>query len=116
MGDELNQIIKNSSFVIVPSEWCENNPMTIVEGYSMGKPVIGSNAGGIPELISNYNTGFSFEMSNPNDLIKKVVLAQNINQSEYEVMSEKARLFAEHNFSEKLHYKKLMDIYKEMLS
>ena len=114
-GDELNQIIKNSSFVIVPSEWYENNPMTIVEGYSMGKPVIGSNAGGIPELISDYNTGFSFEMSNPNDLIKKIIFAQNINQVEYAVMSEKARLFAEHNFSEKLHYKKLMDIYKEML-
>ena len=113
--DELNSIIKNSSFIIVPSEWYENNPMTIVEGYSMGKPVIGSYVGGIIELISDYNTGFSFEMANQNDLLKKLKLAQNINQSEYKVMSENARFFAEHNFSEKLHYKKLMTIYKEML-
>jgi glycosyltransferase involved in cell wall biosynthesis len=115
-GDELNQLIKNSSFVIVPSEWYENNPLTIVEGYSMGKPVIGSNAGGIPELISDNNTGYLFEMSNLNSLIQKIVSAQSLNQLEYDNMSKKARQFADHHFSDEVHYKKLIDIYKEMLS
>lgn len=38
-------------FVIVPSEWYENNPMAIIESYAEGVPAIGARIGGIPEII-----------------------------------------------------------------
>ena len=63
-GEELFSYIRNASFVLVPSEWYENNPLTIVEAYSVGKPVIGSNIGGIPELIIEEKTGYLFSMGN----------------------------------------------------
>lgn len=50
-GLELIDLVKNAYFVIVPSEWYENNPMTIIEAYSVGTPVIGAKIGGIPEII-----------------------------------------------------------------
>ncbi len=115
-GEELNSLIKNSSFIIVPSEWYENNPMTIVEGFSFGKPVIGSKVGGIPELILEGITGFGFEMANVSDLIKVVQKATGLSDEMYTEMSKKARDFALENFSEESHYEKLIQLYNEMLS
>jgi glycosyltransferase involved in cell wall biosynthesis len=114
-GEELNGIIKNCSFVIVPSEWYENNPMTIVEGFSFGKPVIGSRVGGIPELIAEGATGFGFEMANATELMKVIQKANNLPDDLYAEMSKKARDFALENFSEKLHYQKLISIYQKII-
>ena len=41
-GKELTDLVSNAYFVIIPSEWYENNPMTIIEAYSVGTPVIGA--------------------------------------------------------------------------
>lgn len=116
IGTELNDIIKNSSFIVVPSEWYENNPMTIVEGFSFGKPVIGSKVGGIPELILEGITGFGFEMANVNDLKKAIQKANSISDNSYIEMSAKAREFADEKFSEDSHYKKIISIYNEIIS
>ncbi len=113
-GSELRILIEESSFIIVPSEWYENNPMTIVEGYSYGKPVIGSRIGGIPELIIENETGFIFEMANVNDLAEKIQKAASLSINEYNKLSFNARDFALNNFSEGSHYKRLIDIYFDM--
>ena len=59
-GEELRELIHNASFVVVSSECYENNPMTIIESYMIGTPVIGSDLGGIPELIIENKTGYTF--------------------------------------------------------
>ena len=46
-GKDLENLIKNSMFGVVPSEWYENAPYSILEMMAYGKPVIGSNIGGI---------------------------------------------------------------------
>ena len=56
-GRELKDLVKNAYFVIVPSEWYENNPMSIIESYSEGTPVIGAKIGGIPEIVVEDETG-----------------------------------------------------------
>jgi glycosyltransferase involved in cell wall biosynthesis len=66
-GRELSELIRQASFVIVPSEWYENNPLTILEAYSHGKPVIGSRIGGIPEIIEEVKPGFFLKpVTSPN--------------------------------------------------
>jgi len=114
-GEELFNYIRNASFVLVPSEWYENNPLTIVEAYSAGKPVIGSNIGGIPELIEDGKTGFLFEMGDSYDLEAKVRMAQAISEEKYREMSEMAYRVAFENFSEKSHYEELLNIYTEAI-
>ncbi len=114
-GDELTSLIKNASFVIIPSEVQENNPLTIIESYSFGKPVIASNVGGIPEIVLNYKTGFLFEMGNADDLSEKIKLAKKTSPKEYLKMSQNARNFAEEHFDEDKHYNALIAIYKETL-
>jgi len=114
-GLELNEIIREASFIIVSSECNENNPLTIIEAYSNGKPVIGSDTGGIPEIIDVGNTGYVFEMKSVEDLSEKIEMAESIDEKEYARLSENSRSFAELHFSEEAHYRALMDIYKELI-
>ena len=112
---ELNENIKNASFIIVPSEWYENNPLTVIEAYANGKPVITSNAGGLPEIVIDGKTGFLFKMGDVEALSKTITKATQITQAEYSVMSINARNFAEDNFNENKHYDRLMQIYNEAI-
>jgi glycosyltransferase involved in cell wall biosynthesis len=114
-GDELNKLIKEASFIIVPSEWYENNPLTIIEAYANGKPVIGCNVGGIPEIINDGDTGFLFEMGSVDDLSDKITKAETIDEEEYYRLSTNARKFADEHFSEESHYNSLLSIYKEVI-
>ena len=114
-GTDLEILISNSSFIIVSSECYENNPMTIVEGYSYGKPVIGSRIGGIPELIEEGTTGYQYEMGNHTELSEVITKANSLSDESYKAISGNAREFAIENFSDTVHYQKLMEIYKTML-
>ena len=56
-GEQLKDLIKNSMFIVVPSQWYENYPFAILESFAYGKPVVGSRIGGIPELVKDHVTG-----------------------------------------------------------
>lgn len=109
-GEELWNLIKESMYIVVPSEWYENNPLTIVESFSFGKPIIGSNIGGITELLKD-GRGFLFEPKSFDSLSNAIVQALSLNETEYKLMSQKVFEFANVNFSEEVHYKSLMNIY-----
>jgi len=64
---------------IVPSIWYENLPGVIIESFSFGIPVIGSNIGGIPEMVVDKNNGMLFNPYNSGELEEKMALfASNI--------------------------------------
>jgi len=113
-GNELIELITNTSFIIVPSEWYENNPMTVIEAYALGKPVIGSRIGGIPEIVRDSETGFLFEPGNSDDLIQIIARASGIQNGDYLKMAENARKFASEFFSPEIHYNKLISIYHSL--
>ena len=115
-GSELTEILENSSYVIVPSEWYENNPMTIIESYSLGKPVIGAKIGGIPEIVKDHKTGFLFESRNINELFNVITYANSLNHDSYEKLSMNARDFAFLNFSEQKNYMHLIKTYKKVIT
>jgi len=114
-GKELFDLVQNASFVIVPSGWEENNPMTIIEAYSYGKPVIGSRIGGITEIIEEGRTGFCFDAFSKQSLLATIRKAMALSDNEYEEMSIGARAFAEEHFNPTTHYKELLKIYKSVI-
>ncbi|WP_165608368.1 glycosyltransferase family 4 protein [Desulfoscipio geothermicus] len=63
--------------LFVPSLWHEPLPRTIFEAYSYGIPVVGSNRGGIPELIEEGRTGFLFDPDRPEEFLKIIVKLVN---------------------------------------
>ena len=114
-GKDLRDLIKNASFVVVPSEWYENNPMTIIEAYASGVPVIASRIGGIPEIVSHGKTGFLFESRDASDLARALDLGDKISYVDYSIMSRNCREFAAREFSPGGHYDRLIDIYSKLL-
>ncbi|MFO7888942.1 MAG: glycosyltransferase family 4 protein [bacterium] len=111
---ELTKIISNAKFVVVPSEWYDNSPLVIYESFAMGKPVIGSNIGGIPELIKDKNCGLIFDPGNSDMLAEKIncMLASDKLILDY---GKKARKRAENNFGPDVHYQKMMEKYNHIL-
>ncbi len=71
---ETLQIIYNAEFLICASEWYEVLGFTVVEAMALGKPVIGSAIGAIPEMVIENYTGILFEPSNANQLAAAIKL------------------------------------------
>ena len=110
--NNLNEEIKKSMFVVIPSECYENNPISILEAFALGKPAIGSKSGGIPELIKHGHTGLTFEPGNPADLRNKIISLIN-NTDKIKEMGKKARKLIEDIYNPEEHYQKLIKIYRE---
>jgi len=70
--NDVLQYIKGCLFTICPSEWYENFPFSIIEAMHLSKPVIGSNIGGIPELIIDQKTGYTFRSGSSSELSRKI--------------------------------------------
>ncbi|MCQ2138549.1 MAG: glycosyltransferase family 4 protein, partial [Bacteroidales bacterium] len=108
-------LVRGCSFVIVPSRWYENNPMTIVEAYAYGKPVIGARIGGIPEILEGQGTGFIYPSGDVEALAGALSEASAVSDEAYAEMSARARAFYEANFAEAPYYDKLMNFYQGIL-
>jgi len=109
---ELKDEIRKSMFVILPSTCFENNPRSVIEAFALGKPVVGSNIGGIPEMVKDGHTGLTFEAGNSRDLRSKIEYLVN-NPDRIIEMGKNARLFAESEFNAERHYERLMEIYDQ---
>ncbi|MEM0061516.1 MAG: glycosyltransferase, partial [Fervidicoccaceae archaeon] len=62
---------------IVPSIWYENLPGVVAESFAFGVPVIGSNIGGIPEMIVDGLNGMLFDPYKEGDLEEKLLKFEN---------------------------------------
>jgi glycosyltransferase involved in cell wall biosynthesis len=54
---EVHDAMRGSAVVVVPSRWYENMPITVLEAFAAGLPVVASALGGIPELIEDGRDG-----------------------------------------------------------
>ncbi len=108
-GSEKWHILRESLFVVVPSEWYETFCMAALEAFAAGKPIVASNLGSLPYVIEDGESGLLFEPGNVEDLMEKVnhFLA---NPSEIAEMGLHARGLAETKYSPDRSYKTLLDI------
>lgn len=113
-GEELEDIIRKAMFVVVPSEWYENFPYAVLEAFAYGKPVIGTNIGGIPEQIDDGINGYLFKYKNTSELAEKIIYL--IDNSEKIVeMGKKAREKVELKYNSQNHYEALMNLYRRLV-
>lgn len=115
-GEDLCKLVSNALFVIVPSEWFENNPMTIIESYKLHTPVIGASIGGIPEIIIPEKTGFIFKSGDSDHLSQVIKKAWHLDKDAYDFMMTSCSGFFEENFSENNYYKSIIDVYKKTIN
>ena len=62
----------SASCLIMPSVWYEGFPMTLVEAFSVGTPIIASRLGSLGELIAEGITGLTFDPGSASDLVRAV--------------------------------------------
>lgn len=115
-GEALQIAILKSKAIIMPSEWYENAPLSILEAFAYGKPVIGSRIGGIPEMIDDGVNGFLFEPGNVDDLRNKMELLLSLPDERIAEMGRSAREKVEREYNPELHYERLMEVYQKALS
>ncbi|PDW04398.1 glycosyltransferase family 4 protein [Candidatus Viridilinea mediisalina] len=71
-GNEVWNVLAQLDVVVIPSRWVENSPNSILEAQAVGVPVVGSNLGGIAELIEHERNGLLFEVDNAADLARNL--------------------------------------------
>lgn len=108
-GQDLIDIVGNSKAVILPSEWYENGPYSAIEALQVGRPIIGADIGGIPELVNG--NGCLFESGNADELNKCLKHFPECSEEEYKQMKQASINLFESNYTAERHYKELMTVY-----
>lgn len=113
-GEELTTLIAEAMFAVVPSQWFENFPYSVLEPMAMGKAVIGANMGGIPEQIEHGVNGYVFPHKDVTALSGYIKQLAN-NPALRVAMGREARARVEKLYSGSIYYEKLMNIYESVL-
>jgi len=113
--DEINKSMQLASFMVFPSEWFEGFPMTIVEAFSFGLPVISSNIGSQAEIVTDGFSGLHFRSGDPEDLVSKVNWLWN-HPDEATRMGKNARIEYEKKYAPEWNYQQLIDIYQKAIA
>ena len=111
-GEELISEIAASRVVVVPSEWYENCPSSVLEAFALGKPVIGSRIGGIPELVRDGETGLTFTPGDAGDLREKLKTLLN-NPGLGAGLGQAGRKYVESNLDPARYYPELFGVYRQ---
>lgn len=112
-GQELIDIVGNAKAVVLPSEWYENGPYSAIEALQLGRPIIGSDIGGIPELVDG--NGFLYESGNVKDLRNRIDYVAHMDKTQYCEMERQSYCLFENIYTWKLHFEKLDAVYKNAL-
>ncbi len=111
-GEKLEEKLKWSRFIVLPSTCYENAPLSILEVMRFGKPAIGSRIGGIPEMISEGENGFLFEPGNAMELSEKIGELFDNDRLRLRMGKASRELFLR-SYTKEVHMKKIIDIYEE---
>ena len=112
--EQMTEIIRKCKFVVVPSIWYENCPYSILETLAIGKPVIGANIAGIPELVKNEQSGLTYKYDDVNDLSNKMKLLFD-NENLVKQYGENAKKQAQREYSNEKYYEEIISIYYKVL-
>jgi glycosyltransferase involved in cell wall biosynthesis len=113
-GIELYNIIKKSRFIVIPSEWYENNPYSVLEAMALGKPIIGSEIGGIPELVQEDVNGYLFKYGDSEDLAEKINKLY-YDDEKLKKMGMESRRLVETKYTDEVYYNEIMKVYDKCL-
>jgi glycosyltransferase involved in cell wall biosynthesis len=113
-GDALHEAIRSARAVVLPSEWYENAPMSVLEAYALGKPVIGARIGGIPELIREDETGLCFQSANEAELAAALRDISQTPDATIEAMGQAGRNWVERDFTAAVYQARMIDMYRDL--
>jgi glycosyltransferase involved in cell wall biosynthesis len=111
VGEALRTLVREAHMVVLPSEWYENAPVSVLEAYASGKPVIAARIGGIPEMVREGETGFLFQGGNTSELAELLTRAQHQPAAITELMGRQARDYVTQTFSISRYTEAMLSLY-----
>ena len=110
--------LKTCKALIFPSIWYEGMPLTILEAFSAGTPIIASDIDNIRELITNNYNGLHFHYGNASDLAEKIQYFEDKFNTDFSSIAHlytQARLTYEQKYTPEIIYKQLIAIYEKTI-
>jgi glycosyltransferase involved in cell wall biosynthesis len=109
--ERVMELMQKATVLVLPSTCYENAPLTIIEAFACGLPVVASNIGSLPEFVTHRQTGLLFRPGDPEDLARQVRWAFD-HPEELLAMRANARREYEEKYTAERNYKMLMTIYE----
>ena len=109
----LNRLYQICDIFVAPSRY-ESFGLIYVEAMSYGKPVIGCNTGGIPEVVEDRITGLLAQANNSEDLVEKILELAKDSKLRFQ-MGKQGRQRVERLFSREQMTKQTLENYREIL-
>lgn len=113
-GDDLFETIRRARALVLPSEWYENAPMSVLEAYALGRPVLGAAIGGIPELIKDGETGGTFESGNIQSLADCLRRFAEKSEADIAAMGQRGRTWVTQEFTAERYRDRLLALYRDV--
>jgi glycosyltransferase involved in cell wall biosynthesis len=110
--DKVLEKVESCKALILPSQTYENAPISILEALSLGKVVLGSNLGGIPEMIDEGKNGYLFKAGFHEEINIAISKFENLSTSEKESYSKYSLDLINTKFGKENHFKKLLEVYQ----
>lgn len=116
-GGALQSYVERASLAISSSRWRENMPYSIVEAFAAGTPVIGTDIGGIPELVDEGKTGFICEPGDVPSMADAILRGTGafLDRSAYSMLQRNCRSYVMENCSREKFMNDLVNLYKESI-
>lgn len=113
---DMRALFAAAELSLVPSVWHENSPVVITESFQMGAPVVGSHYGGIPELIDEGRTGYTFPVGDAKAMAAKILAHFAKTPQERRQMRQNCLRVVRGRLSLESHLDALEQIYAEALA
>jgi glycosyltransferase involved in cell wall biosynthesis len=113
-GERLAEVWRNAAFTVVPSVCYENFPYSVLESFALGKPVVASKIGGIPEIIRDGVNGLLAEPGDSEALADKI-RSMASDPGAVQRMGRAARKDVEDLYSDEKHYARVIGHYERIL-
>jgi glycosyltransferase involved in cell wall biosynthesis len=110
-GAKLNAAVSSARAVVVPSELYENAPLAVLEAAALGKPLIVARIGGLPELVVENTSGWSFVSRSVGELAATLRRVAALPDADVAAAGMAARRRVEHEFSPRSYLDRIRRVY-----
>ena len=107
--DMVFKYISKAKAVVIPSIWYETGPLTMIESFSMGIPVICSNLGNMGYTIIEGENGAKFDPLSADSIVDAI---SRFNTYDYEKLKKNSLITFEKKFSKEKNMELFREIYE----
>lgn len=111
---DIQNIMSQMDFIVLSSLW-EGLPLTPIEAFSVGKPVVATAVDGTPEIVSGGENGILVEAGNVNELAEAICMLCGDEGLRRQMGNEAYRTYSR-EFSFDIMAERYIEFYKELLN